>query len=225
MEKVVLKATKRTLTGKQVSQLRRQGLLPGVVYGHKVDSTPITLDAHSTGLIMPKLTSSSIVTIDLDGKQIPALVREKQKNYIKNIYTHIDFQAVSLTEKLRTSVSLHFFGTAPAIKEFQAAIVNNMEEIEVEALPNDLPERIDVDISSLNRPGEGIRLRDVHVSDQVRLLGDPDTMVAVATFAKVEEETAAVPGAVAGATPAAAEPEMTVERGKKEDEADDKKKK
>jgi len=82
-----------------------------------------------------------------------------------------------------------------------------------------------VDISSLNRPGEGIRLRDVHVSDKVRLLADPDTMVAVATFAKVEEEVAAVPGVVAGATPAAAEPEISVERGKKEDEVDDKKKK
>ena len=102
-------------------------------------------------------------------------------------------------------------------------MVHNLEEVEVECLPNDLPERIDVDISSLNRPGEGIRLREVHVSDKVRLLGDPDTMVAVATFAKVEEETAAVPGADAVA--ASGEPEIAVERGKKEDEADDKKKK
>jgi hypothetical protein len=79
-----------------------------------------------------------------------------------------------------------------------------------------LPERIDVDISVLARPGDGIRVRDVHVSDNVRLLNDPDTMVAVATFAKVEEEAAAVPGAE-GAAPAEGEPELAVERGKKEE--------
>jgi large subunit ribosomal protein L25 len=137
----------------------------------------------------------------------------------------VDFLAVSLTEKLRTSVPVHFVGISLAVKDFNAVMVHNLEQLEVECLPNDLPERIDVDISVLNRPGEGIRLRDVHVSDKVRLLGDPDTMVAVATFAKVEEETAAVAGAVAGATPTSTEPEISVERGKKEDEADDKKKK
>jgi len=106
-------------------------------------------------------------------------------------------------------------------------LVHNLEEVEVECLPADLPERIDVDISILNRPGEGIRLKDVHVSDKVRLLGDPETMVAVATFAKVEEEpVAGAEGAAAvAATPTATEPEISVERGKKEEEAADEKKK
>jgi large subunit ribosomal protein L25 len=211
MEKVVFKATRRTLTGKQVSQLRRQGLLPGVVYGHKIDATPITLEAHSTGLIMPKLTSSSIVIIDLEGKQIPALVREKQKNYIKNVYTHIDFQAVSLTEKLRTSVSLHFFGTAPAIKDFQAAIVTSTEKIEVEALPNDLPERIEVDLSKLAALGDAIHVRDLVVPTNVTVLSDADDIIVVATATK-EEAAEEVAGAEA------AEPAISVERGKKEEE-------
>ena len=211
MEKVVLKATKRTVTGKQVSQLRRQGLLPGVVYGHKIEPTPITLEAHSAGLILPKLTSSSIVTIDLEGKKIPALMRETQKNYIKNIYTHIDFQAVSLTEKIRTYVSLHFHGTAPAVKDFQAAIVNSMEEIEVEALPNDLPERIEVDLSGLANLGDAVHIRDLAISDKVTVLSDLDDVVVVATATKEEVVEEAV------ATEAAA-PELSVERGKKEEE-------
>ena len=80
MAKVVLKATKRTVTGKQVSQLRRAGQLPGVIYGHSVGSIPISLEAHSAGLTIPKLTSSSIIDIELDGKLIPALVRENKKN-------------------------------------------------------------------------------------------------------------------------------------------------
>ena len=225
MEKVVLQATKRDVVGKQVKALRREGKLPAVIYGRHTDPINVNLDARSAGIALAKVTSSSLVTIDVEGTEHLALVREKQRDYIKNVLLHVDFLAVSLTEKLRTTVPVHFIGLSLAVKDFNAVMVHNLEELEVECLPNDLPERIDVDISSLNRPGEGIRLRDVHVSDNVRLLGDPDTMVAVATFAKVEEEVA-TPGAEgAVATAAAAEPEMAVERGKKEDEADDKKKK
>ncbi len=223
MEKVVLKATKRDVVGKQVKALRREGKLPAVIYGRHTDPINVNLDAHTAAVALAKVTSSSLVTIDVDGTEHLALVREKQRDYIKNKLLHVDFLAVSLTEKLRTTVPVHFVGLSLAVKDFNAVMVHNLEELEVECLPNDLPERIDVDISSLNRPGEGIRLRDVHVSDNVRLLGDPDTMVAVATFAKVEEETAAVAGAEA--TPVAAEPEIAVERGKKEEEADEKKKK
>jgi len=224
MEKVVLKATKRDVVGKQVKALRREGKLPAVIYGRHTDPVNVNLDAHAASVALAKVTSSSLVTIDVEGTEHTALVREKQRDYIKNRLLHVDFLAVSLTEKLRTSVPVHFVGLSLAVKDFNAVMVHNLEELEVECLPADLPERIDVDISVLNRPGEGIRLRDVHVSDNVRLLGDPDTMVAVATFAKVEEEVA-VAGVEAGAVPAAAEPEIAVERGKKEDEADDKKKK
>ncbi len=209
MEKVVLKATKRAVTGKQVQQLRRQGLLPGVVYGYKMEPTPISLEAHNAGLVLPKLTSSSIVTIELEGKQIAALVREKQKNFIKNFFTHVDFQAVSLTDTIRTYVSLHFHGTAPAIKEFQAAIVTNMTEIEVEALPNDLPERLEVDLSKLAALGDAIHVKDLPIPARVDVLTDGDEVVVVATATREEVEAAEVVEGI--------EPELSVERGKKEE--------
>jgi len=223
MEKVVLKATKRDVVGKQVKALRREGKLPAVIYGRHTDPVNVNLDAHTASVALAKLTASSLVTIDVEGMEHLALVREKQRDYIKNKLLHVDFLAVSLTEKLRTKVAVHFVGLSLAVKDFNAVMVHNLEELEVECLPADLPERIEVDISVLNRPGEGIRLRDVHVSDNVRLLGDPDTMVAVATFAKVEEE-AAVAVVEGVATPTSAEPEIAVERGKKEEEADEKKK-
>ncbi|GAB4494159.1 MAG: 50S ribosomal protein L25 [Anaerolineales bacterium] len=210
MEKVVLKATKRTVTGKQVRQLRRQGLLPGVVYGHAMQPTPISLNAHEAGLVLPKLTSSSIVTIEMEGQQIVALVREKQKNFIKNFFTHVDFQAVSLNETIRTYVSLHFFGTAPAIKEFQAAIVTSMDEIEVEALPNDLPERIEVDLSKLAALGDAIYVKDLPIPAGVQVLTDGDEAVVVATATREEVEATEVVEGI--------EPELSVERGKKEEE-------
>jgi large subunit ribosomal protein L25 len=224
MEKVVLQATQRDVVGKQVKALRREGKLPAVIYGRHTDPIIINLDSHSASLALGKLTSSSLVTISLDGAEHIALVREKQRDYIKNRLLHVDFLAVSLTEKLRTAVSVRFVGVSPAVKDYNAVLVHNLEEIDVECLPGDLPERIDVDISVLQRPGEGIRLKDVQVSDKIRLLGDPETMVAVATFAKVEEEAPVAGAEVVEAAPTTAEPEISVERGKKEEEAEEKKK-
>jgi len=220
MEKVVLNATKRDVVGKQVKALRREGKLPAVIYGRHTEPVNINLDAHSASLALGKLTSSSLVTISVDGTEYPALVREKQRDYIKNRLLHVDFLAVSMTELLRTNVNVRFFGISPAVKDYNAVLVKNLEQLEVECLPTDLPESIEVDISALKRPGEGIRVRDVQVSDKVRILNDSDTMVAVATFAKVEEEGAAVPGAE-GVTPTSSEPELSVERGKKEDEGEE----
>jgi large subunit ribosomal protein L25 len=220
MEKVVLKAEKRDVIGKQVKAMRRAGKLPAVIYGRHTDPVSIALDAHSASLVLGRLTSSSLVTIDLDGQEYPALVREKQRDYIKNRLLHVDFLAVSLTETITATVSLNFVGVSAAVKDYNAVLVTNLQSLEVECLPADLPERIDVDISVLQRPGEGIRVRDVQVSDQVEVLDDPDTMVAVATFARVEEEVAAVPGAE-GVEAAEGEPELAVERGKKEEEEEE----
>ena len=220
MEKVVLKAEKRDVIGKQVKAMRRAGKLPAVIYGRHTDPIIVSLDSHSASLVLGRLTSSSLVTIELDGKEYPALVREKQRDYIKNRILHVDFLAVSLTETLRASVAVNLVGVSAAVKDYNAVLVTNLQSLEVECLPTDLPERIDIDISVLARPGDGIRVRDVKVSDKVRLLDDPDTMVAVATFAKVEEEGAGVPGAE-GVAPAEGEPELAVERGKKDEEGEE----
>jgi len=220
MEKVVIKAEKRDVIGKQVKAMRRAGKLPAVIYGRHTDPIIVTLDAHSASLALGRLTSSSLVTIDLDGTEYPALVREKQRDYIKNRLLHVDFLTVSLNETLHANVAVNLVGISGAVKDYNAVLVTNLQSLAVESLPADLPERIDVDIAVLARPGEGIRVRDLIVSDKVRLLDDPDTMVVVATFAKVEEEGAAVPGAE-GVTPASGEPELAVERGKKEDEGEE----
>ena len=220
MDQVVLKAEKRDVIGKQVKALRRAGKLPALIYGRHTEPINVLLDAHSASLALGRLTSSSLVTIEVNGTQYPTLVREKQRDYIKNRLLHVDFLAVSLNENIRATVIVNFVGVSTAVKDYNAVFVVNLASLEVECLPTDLPERIDVDISVLARPGDGIRVHDVKVSDKVRILEDPDTMVAVATFAKVEEEGAGVPGAE-GVTPTSAEPELAVERGKKEDEGEE----
>jgi large subunit ribosomal protein L25 len=212
MEKVVLPAIRRTVTGKKVGALRREGKLPAVLYGHKFDATPILLDLHQTMLKLTGLTSSSLVTIELDGKQHAALVREKQKNYITNTLLHVDFQVVSLSEKIRAKVLIELVGVSPAVKDFNGVVVSGVTEIEVESLPQDLPERIEVDISSLTAIGSGIHVRDIQISDKVEILDDSDEMIVIITGAEQEEE---VEETEAGE----AEPEV-IERGKKEEVED-----
>lgn len=207
MDKIVLKATKRNVVGKQVKQLRREGQLPAVIYGAHVTPINICLEAHSTGLILPKVTASHVIYIEVEGKTIPVLMRETQKNYVKNIYTHIDFLAVSLDEKITANVILHFHGVAPAIKDYSAAIVHSMESIEVEALPTDLPERIDVDLTKLAKLGDALHVRDLAIGAGVTVLTPKDELVVVASA--THEET------LEGAAEAA-EPEV-IEKGKKEE--------
>lgn len=215
MEKVVLKATKRDVIGKQVKALRREGKLPAVIYGRHLEPISIIMDAHTASLSLAKVSASSLVTVEVDGAEYPALVRERQRDYIKGVLTHVDFLAVDMNEKLRTSVGLAYVGVSGAVKDYNGVIVHNLERLEVECLPGDLPERINVDISLLKQIGDIIRVRDVAVSDKVRILADEDETIAVVTITK--EETVAPVAGAEGAAEAAA-PELSVDRGKKEEE-------
>lgn len=212
MDKVVLHATRRTVIGKQVGALRREGKLPAVMYGHQFPPTPILLDLHTTTKALMGISSSTIITIELEGKEHAALVREKQRNYIKGTLLHIDFQVVSLTEKIRAKVTIEFSGIAPAIKDFNGVLVTGINEIEVEALPQDLPEKLVLDISKLANIGDGIYVRDLVVSEKVEILEEPEEMVVIITGEMGEE--------VAEEAAGAEEPEV-IERGKKEEEIPD----
>jgi large subunit ribosomal protein L25 len=215
MEKIVVKATKRDVTGKQVKALRRAGQLPAVIYGRHVEPIAISLEAHTAGLVFSKVTSSTLVTIDVEGTEYAALVREKQRNFIKGVLTHVDFLALDLTEKIRTKVNLAFSGVSSAVKDYSAVLVHRMEAFEVECLPTDLPERINVDLSSIKEIGNSIRVRDIPLPENVVVLADEDDIVVIATLAK--EETLGEGGVVPGGEAAA--PAISVERGKKEEEA------
>jgi large subunit ribosomal protein L25 len=204
MQKVVLKSTRREVLGKKVGALRRAGKLPAVLYGHGIETTPIMLEAHEAALRLSHLTTSSLVMVDLEGTEYPALVREKQKDHLKNRLLHVDFQVISMTEKVTTKVGIELTGTAPAVKEFSAVIVTVLNELEIECMPQDLPARVVIDISGLTEVGAGIHVRDVVISDKVKILDDPGEMIVVASAtreakaageeAPAEEEAAAEEG-------------------------------
>lgn len=214
MEKVVITATKRTVIGKQVGVLRRAGKLPGVIYGHKMDPIAILMDLKQSTRVLNTSTSSSVITINLDGTEYAALVREKQRDYLKNLFIHVDFQAVSQTEKIKAEVNIDFVGLAPAVKDFNGVVVDGVTSVHVEALPKDLPERFIVDISSLKQIGDSITIRDISIPAGVEVLDQLDEMVILITNPAAEEVEEVVVEEVAE------EPEV-IEKGKKEEEEED----
>jgi large subunit ribosomal protein L25 len=210
MEEVVLKGELRQIVGKQVKALRREGRLPAVIYGMSSKPMAITLDMREASRILPTITSSHLIVVDLDGQKHNALVREKQRNPVSGHLIHVDFQEVSMTEKLRTTVMIELQGEAPAVKNLNGVVVTGVERLDVESLPGDLPERILVDLSKLNEIGDAIYVRDIVLPPAVEVLTNLEEMVALVTAPVMEEEPEAAEGEEA-------EPEV-IERGKKEEE-------
>jgi len=220
MDEVVIKANRRSVLGKQVSAIRREGKLPAVIYGHHIEPISIELDLKDTSKNLSGLAPSALITVEVDGEAHKALVREKQRNKITGTLLHVDFLAVSMKEKLRSEVYLEIVGVAPAIKDFDGVLVSGTDEVEVECLPQDLPERITVDVSSLAKIGDGIYIRDLIIPEGVKILDEPDTMVALIAAQAAEEEVEVAPVAE---EVVAEEPEV-IEHGKKEEEGEEEEK-
>ncbi len=212
-EKVVLQASRRDVIGKQVKALRREGKLPAVVYGQDFPPTPIVLDSRSAVKSLRHVTSSTLLTIDIDGAQQMVLVRDRQDNRLRDMLMHVDFMAVSMDRVLRVDVPLRLVGLAPAIKEFNAMIIQEHETLEVEALPGDLPEFIEVDITGLTHLGKHVTVGDIDLGEKVRILTEPESVIAVALSAastEAEEVVEAVEEI---------EPEV-IERGRRDEDED-----
>jgi len=213
MEEKVFQADIREVIGKQVRALRRSGRLPGVIYGRHIGSLPISLDFREATYKLHGVSSSQLVKVIVNKRDAhTTLVREKQRHPVTGVLLHVDFQAVSLTEKLRAMVTIDMHGEAPAVKEYNGILVTGYEQIEVESLPGDLPERITIDISGLKEIGNAIYVRDLVVSDAVQILTDLNELLVIVTPPTVgltEEEKAE--------EAAEGEPEV-IERGKREEE-------
>jgi large subunit ribosomal protein L25 len=190
MEEITINATQRELTGKQVKAYRKEGKLPAVIYGRHIDATPIWLDMRDATKTLSFMQQSSLVTIDLGGEKHLTLVREKQRNFLTGTLLHVDFQAVSLLEKIRTDVSIGTYGESPAVKNLNGVVVMNMDSLEVECFPQNLPEQILIDVSVLKAIGQSIEVRDVKISELVDILNDPNDVILVVTAQEAEEEEA-----------------------------------
>jgi len=209
MGKVVLSAKNRQESGSAASRrIRRSGRIPAVLYGRSGNAIPLDLDALEFVRGTKNISESTIVKVEVDGKSYDAFVKDTQRNIIDGNLLHVDFYEVESGRALRAKVSLHITGNPIGVRE-GGILEKPLHEIEVECLPKDLPERIEVDVSSLN-VNQSLHVRDIPLGEGVKLVSAPDQVVALVKFAKAEavaaptaEEAAATATGAAGAVPAA----------------------
>jgi len=211
MSQVVLSARNRQNKGSgEARKIRRAGRIPGVLYGRAGKAIAIDLDAKEFANSAKGISESTIVKIEVDGKPYDAFVKDTQRNIIDGNILHVDFYEVESGVSLRARVSIHLKGNSVGVRD-GGILEFPLHEIEVECLPKDLPERIELDISNLGA-NQSIHVRDIPLADSIRLLSSPEQVVALVKFAKeeavaepTEEEVAAAAAAAAAAgTPGAA---------------------
>jgi large subunit ribosomal protein L25 len=212
MSKVVLQAKSREKLGSAESRrIRKSGRIPAVIYGRS--GTAVSIDLDSVEFIQGTkgISESTIVKVEVSGKSYDAFVKDTQRNIIDGKILHIDFYEVESGIALRAKVPLHLSGNPIGVRE-GGMLENPVHEIEVECLPKDLPERLEIDISGL-KANQSLHVRDIPLAAGVKLLSNPDQVVALVKFAKAEavavvapEAAAAAAATTAGAAPAAAAP-------------------
>jgi large subunit ribosomal protein L25 len=175
-------ATTRTATGHKVKQLRREGLLPAVIYGNIKESRSLSLDAHTFTKLYIAAGTSTLINLTIDAeKPIKVLVHDVMIHPTRDELTHVDFYAVNLKEKLTTEVPLNFIGTAPAVEIDGGIFVTIKSELEIECLPDNLPQHIDVDISALVTFDDSIRIKDIVLPTGVTATGEEEEVIAAIT--------------------------------------------
>lgn len=193
-----LAAKGREIIGKKVSHLRRDGLLPAVVFGHGLESTSVSLDAHEFEVLRRKTSANALVDLSIDGQKAqPVLVHGVQLHRVTQRPLHADLFLVRMTEELTVDVPLVATGESEAVKVHGGTVLHPIDFVRVKALPDHLPNSIQYDISSLATFDDVIRLRDLDIPGDVTLLTDPEEIVAKVIPPRVEEEV--VPAAEAGA--------------------------
>lgn len=181
-----LQAKTRQLQGRKVRQLRQQGLIPGNIFGKNIDSLAVEVDQRMFNKVYAETGETGLIDFVVDDqKPRPVLVSDIQYHPINGDILHIDFRQVNLKEKITTFVPLTFVGESAAVKE-GAVLVHNVDELEIEALPTDIPEEITVDVSLLTEIGQTITAGSLSLGDKVTLVTEPDTIVASAQ--EVQEE-------------------------------------
>lgn len=190
----------RTVLGKKVGRLRRDGRLPGVVFGGHADSVPVDIDQHDFELGYRRWGQTTLLSLQgLDGGEVPALISNVARSARTGRMIHVDFARVSLTEKTHAEVPIHLTGESQAVKLGEALIILALDHVRIEAFPQDIPHRIDVDLSPLQQLDDAIHVRDLIVdSSTVTILNDPDDLVVKAGAVKIEAEPVAATEAAEG---------------------------
>ena len=216
MEQIELSVAPRTIKGKEVSGLRRSGVVPAVLYGRH--TAPVSLQANGRELmrVLMKAGSSRLVTLNVEGEAAPrmALVREVQREPIRGDLWHVDFYGVSMTEKITLSIRVRFDGVSPAAALNEGVLTYGNDSVEIECLPGDLIDSLVVDLTRLAKVGDVVHVSDLKVPETVKILSNPDDLVVRVTRLAAEEAADAV------AAVTSTEPEV-IKKGKTDEEGEE----
>jgi large subunit ribosomal protein L25 len=213
MDTPTLKATTRTMMGKQVKLLRSNGQLPGVLYGHGQESTSLTFDTIEYNKLFRKAGMSTLVDLVIDeAKPVKVLLHAPQVHPAKAHTIHADFYAVKMTEKLQTEIPLHFIGESEAVDVLDGSLATQLDALNVECFPDKLVSSIEVDLSALKTFDDIIRVENIVVPEGIEVLNDPEEVVAVVNAPRSEEELEALDAEVQSDEEAVAALEVTGEK-------------
>jgi len=210
---IKLKFEKRDIFGRKVHRIRKQGMIPANIFGKNIDSMAISVALKEFDTVYKKVGETQI--INLDGK--PVLVSNLQVDPISGDYLHIDFRQVDLKEKIEAKIPVEVEGESPAEKQNLGTVVQQIHEVEVEALPDQLPEKIVVDASILVEVDQAIYVKDLKVSKDVEIKTDMESIVVKVEAPTKEEVVEVVEAPVEGEAPVAAEGENKDESASKEE--------
>jgi large subunit ribosomal protein L25 len=183
-----LAATRRTVTGKKVSYLRRDGQLPAVVFGRGLTSDSVALDAHEFENLRRHAGPNTLIDLSIDGgKASPVLVHGVQTHRVTRRPLHVDLYVVRMTEELTVDVPLVSEGESEAVENAGGTLLHVIEHVRVRALPDHLPQSIHYSIESLKTFDDAIHVSDLSVPDDAVILNDPGEVVAKVLAPRVEE--------------------------------------
>ena len=198
---VTLKAQKRTVQGKAVRRLRREGQIPANLTGHNRESLAIQVDASEFATLLKQHGSTTLITLAIapDGLRDTALIGRVEHDPISRAVQHIDFRHVELSEPIKAHVALRLEGEAPAVKRENGVLLHPLDAIEVEALPANLPEALTLDISGLEELNSTLHVSDIQAPRNVTILTDPEAVVVSIQAPRIitEETISAEPEGVA----------------------------
>jgi large subunit ribosomal protein L25 len=200
----------RQVTGKKVVQLRRAGIVPANVFGRRLDSVTVQVDAVELLKTIRSSTKNEVIDLTVSGEKAsrPGIIQHIQRNPLTGAILHADFYQVSLREKMRADVRLVLVGSSDAVVTFSGVLTQQTDTIHIEALPLDIPTHIEVDISALAELDSSIHVSDLPIPANVLVLTAGEVVVAhVASPAKAEEVEEVAPTEAAAAAAQEAEAE------------------
>ena len=212
MAEIGLRAQTRTIKGKKVGALRRQGLIPGNIYGRGLESLPVQIDVRDFRDALAAAGHSTVVDVHVlgltghdDGKSHPVLIEKISTHPATGKVQHVDLRQVDLSRPVRASVQVVLTGESPAVKNEGGVLVSPLDTVELEALPRALPHEIEVDISTLTELDQAITVGDLRLPDGVTVHTDASTVIAQVIASKLEQEVAAEEAETAAEAAEAAE--------------------